>query len=360
VQVNDSFMLTHPDRTFHEITQDRISVSSDKRVITVSLGELADGHYTLISAGYCESAITAPGSFFNPNFERSFTVGTGGGSDSAPTVTVNSTSADTATINLTAETITLPGGFTVAAYSIDGGTKWRRGALPAPDRFPRLLNKGMTLHLTNNFDQKAKSPGEGAQTITFPAIAARPKRNADRLAPFYGDINWGLAPRNSTAWSAVVSQNLEYAPSANGKTPDNGQWFQMPQDGIPIAASGRATFLVRTAPNGTTAASVAWRVRPANFGKAPNYKIRQVKDGTERIPALAFRRGDQYAFGTGDSPALTFTDPLADKATLTIAALLTQASAPGGTDIYIRRASTGRRPPTAIQKIALTASAAPA
>jgi hypothetical protein len=357
VQVNDSFMLIPQGGDGDEITQDRISVSNDKRVITVSLGELADGRYTLNSTGYGYS-LSAPGSFFNPNFERSFTVGASGpGNDGgtnaepAPAVIVSSTSADTATINLTAETITLPDGFTVAAFSVDGGKKWRRGALPAPDRFPRMLNRGMTLHLADNFDQSAKAPGEGAQTVTFPEIGARPKRNADRLAPFYGDISWGLAPRNSTAWSAVVTQNLEFAPSSNGRAPDDGQWFQMPQGGIPIVeGSARPSFLVRTAPNATTAASVAWRVRPANFGKAPNYSIRQVKEGDARIPVIALRRGDQYAVGAANASVITFTEALTDRATLPAAQLREQGEA-----LYVRRAATGRRPPSLTQTIQLPA-----
>jgi hypothetical protein len=368
VQVNDSFMLVYPDKTFHEITQDMISLSNDNRVITVSLGELEDGRYTLISAGYGENAITAPGSFFNPNFERSFTVGAGGGNDppsgeAASAVIVNSTTPDAAVINLTLETITLPEEFTVAAFSTDGGTKWRRGALPAANRFPRMLNRGMTLHLTSVWDQKEKSPGEGAVTITFPEIGSRPKRNPDRLAPFYGSSNWGLAPRGSAEASAMVFAAIEYAPSANGKTPNNGIWFSLSslqeQGGIEIASSGRATFLFRIAPTAATPASPVWRVRSANFGKAPNYKIRQVKEGDERIPSLVFRKGDQYAFGTGEEPVLTFTPPLDDKASQTVAALRTQAQAPAAdaVDIYIRRASTGRRPPTLTQKISLAAPA---
>jgi hypothetical protein len=362
VQVNDSFMLIPQGGGGHEITRDRISVSNDKRVITVSLGELADGRYTLNSTGYGYS-LSAPGSFFNPNFERSFTVGASGpgnGNDGgtnaepAPAVIVSSTSADTATINLTAETITLPENFTVAGFSIDGGGKWRKGALPAPDRFPRMLNRGMTLWITSAVDDKNRpvyDEGVAAATIKFPEIGARPKRNADRLAPFYGDISWGLAPRNSTVWSAVVTQNLEFAPSSNGRAPDDGQWFQMPQGGIPIVeGSARPSFLVRTAPNAATAASVAWRVRPANFGKAPNYSIRQVKEGDARIPVIALRRGDQYAVGAANASVITFAAALTDRATLPAAQLREQGEA-----LYVRRAATGRRPPSLIQTIPLPA-----
>jgi hypothetical protein len=174
-----------------------------------------------------------------------------------------------AVINLSTDTIALPTGFTVAAYSTDGGRKWKRGELPNAARFPRLLNKGMTLHVTDDFDRKDKKPTAGAETITFPEIAARPKRNADKLRPFYGETHWVLAKRGTTA---AVFSNLEYAPSSNGKTPD-GNWIPMPEDGIPVSTS-RDTYLVRTAPTVTTAASAAWRVRTAAFGKAPNLKVK--------------------------------------------------------------------------------------
>jgi alpha-tubulin suppressor-like RCC1 family protein len=175
-----------------------------------------------------------------------------------------------AVINLTSDTIALPAGFTVAAFSTDGGKKWKRGELPNAARFPRLLNKGMTLHVTSDFDRKGKKPTADAETITFPEIAARPKRNADKLRPSYGETHWVLAKKGSTA---AVFAGLEYAPSSNGRTPDDGNWIPMPQDGIAVTDS-RDTYLVRTAPTVTRAASTAWRVRTASFGKAPNLKVK--------------------------------------------------------------------------------------
>jgi hypothetical protein len=191
--------------------------------------------------------------------------------ESSATVGVTvSGSTPGAVINLSADTIALPASFTVAAYSTDGGKKWKRGELPNAARFPRLLNKGMTLHVTSDFDRKGKKPTADAETITFPEIAARPKRNADKLRPSYGETHWVLAKKGSTA---AVFAGLEYAPSANGRTPDDGNWIPMPQDGIAVTDS-RDTYLVRTAPTVTRAASVAWRVRTAAFGKAPNLKVK--------------------------------------------------------------------------------------
>jgi hypothetical protein len=269
--------------------------------------------------------------------------------DPATEVIVPSDTPDISEINLTRETITLPTGFTVAAFSVDGGTKWKRGALPAADRFPRLLNNknGMTLHITNNFDQSAKNPATGAQTIEFPAIGARPKRNAEKLRPSYGDSHWVLAKKDTTA---AVFTGYEFAPSSNGKTPNNGQWFIMPEDGIPIASgSARQTFLVRAAPNGSpTAASTHWRVRPVNFGKVPTYSIRQVKvsGSSDKVAAIAFRKGDQYAIGNGD-----FTPALTDKVTIPVSQLREQ-----GTTLRVRRATTGKRPASLTQTITLPAT----
>jgi hypothetical protein len=263
-------------------------------------------------------------------------------------VIVPSTTSDNSEINLTTERISLPTGFTVAAFSTDGGTKWKRGALPDVTKFPRLLNKGLTLHVTNNWNQSAKKPADGAQTIEFPAIGARPKRNAEKLKPFYGDSHWLLTKKGSTA---AVFAGLEYSPSSNGKTPNSGLWFPMPEDGIPIASgSTRQTYLVRAAPNGSpTAASTHWRVRPVNFGKVPAYSIRQVKvsGSSDKVAAIAFRRGDQYTVGYG-----VFMPALTAKTTIPVSELTAQ-----GTVLRVRKAATGKRPPSEVQTITLPAPA---
>ncbi|MCL2763583.1 MAG: hypothetical protein FWD36_10380 [Treponema sp.] len=262
-------------------------------------------------------------------------------------VIIDSTTNDNAVINLTDETVILPSGFIVAAYSVNGGTKWKRGALPDAAKFPRLLNKGLTLHVTNNFDQKAKKPANGAQTITFPTIGARPKRNVEKLTPFYGDSHWVLAKKGSTA---SVFAGYEYAPSSNGKTPDGGVWLQMPEEGIPIASgSTRQSFLVRAAPNDNpTAASVPWRVRTVNFGKVPTLSIRQAKvnGSADRVAVIAFRKGDQYAIGDGD-----FTAALTVKTIIPVSQLSAQ-----GTELRIRKAATGKKPPSEVQTITLPVS----
>jgi hypothetical protein len=193
----------------------------------------------------------------------------------ATTVTIHSTTPDNAVINLSTETVHLPDGFTPFSYNTAISAKWVRwDRLKDQRAVSRLFNRGITLRIMGRY-----AGSDDSVTITFPKIDARPKRNADKLKPFYGDENWVLAKKGSTA---AVFAGLEYAPSANGKTPD-GNWLPLPQDGLPVLDS-RATVLVRTAPTASRAASTAWRVRPAVFGKAPNYKVKNdeitVKAGT--------------------------------------------------------------------------------
>jgi uncharacterized repeat protein (TIGR02543 family) len=263
-----------------------------------------------------------------------------------PEVFVHSTTPDSAKISLTFQGLTLPQAFNLQAFSTDGGKKWRRGVRPvAVGGIARMLNKGMTLYITDNFDRNTKKPAADAQTIEFPAIGARPKRNADKLKPFYGDSHWVLAKKGSTA---AVFTGYEYAPSSDGRSADNGMWFPMPEDGFPIIEE-KVNYLIRAAAYGTTPFGAQWRVRPAKFGKAPNYSIRQAKvsGSNDRVDVIIFKKGDQYAIGNGN-----FTAALTDKATIPVSQLSAQ-----GTELRVRRAATGKRPPSETQTITLPAPA---
>ena len=254
-------------------------------------------------------------------------------------------------INLGDESITLPPGFTVAAYSVNGGRTWKRGALPTGANFQKLFNKELTLRLTDGFDAKAKQPLQSATVLTFPKIIARPKRNTERIKPFYSENNWVLAKKGSTA---AVFTGYEYSLSSNGKTPD-GNWQPIPADGFPIVAGRtRQTFFVRAEPKADDGryapAGIMWRVRPVNFGKAPTLSIRQAKvnGSADRVAVIAFRKGDQYAIGDGD-----FTAALTVKTTIPVSQLSAQ-----GTELRVRRAATGKRPPSEVQRITLPAPVA--
>jgi hypothetical protein len=167
--------------------------------------------------------------------------------------------------------------------------------------------------------------------------------------------HWFLAKPGETTAS---HGGLQWATSTDGKTPDSFGWrSDLPASGL-ITASGKekATYLIRIGPTATTAASTAWRVRPAGSGKAPNYKIRDIKDpedSKKKLKAVAFKKGDQYYVGTATS--IAFGVALDDKSTVTVAELLKgQESA----TLFIRKAATGKRPASETQRIALTAPAA--
>jgi hypothetical protein len=291
---------------------------------------------------------------FSPFLPAGFPPASADTPDAVPAnnVLVASTTADSAVISLTNETIDLPDGFSVTAYSLDGGSTWYRRPLPSGDQFKKLFNKEMTLWLTDRFDRKAKSPAtasdgaEAAVVIRFPKINARPKRNTVRTFPFYTDTHWFLTKHGTTE---EVFSGYEYATSSNRRTPDEGLWFPMPRGGFEIASGRtRPTTLVRFAPSGVTPGSVMWRVRPANFGKTPRYTFRNrrdLADRSQRISTLSLRTGYQYAFDREN-----YRPPLNAKTMLNAADMARR-----NLNIHVRRAGTGKRPPSEVLTLSLPA-----
>lgn len=259
---------------------------------------------------------------------------------------VFSTSVDGAYIDLRAETITLPEGFTVAAHSLNGGQKWNAGPVPG---VKKLLSNEMTLWLTNKYDGAEKMPAAGGVIIRFPGLNARPKKNIEKLKPFYGDDYWTFARKGETE---AVFEGYEYVPTVNGKTPaPNEEWDFMPKEGIDIGADKvKRAYLIRSTPSAETLtpAGAAWLVRPLNYSKPPKFRIKRVNDPAnkqKKISTLNLRKGDQYKFGRGDYSAV-----LTLKATFEVEEL-----AKMGMDIRVRKASTGKKPPSMEQVIWLSA-----
>ncbi|MCL1878945.1 MAG: hypothetical protein FWF80_08800 [Defluviitaleaceae bacterium] len=131
--------------------------------------------------------------------------------DVAADIIIFATGRTDAWINLTAETIHLPTGFTTAQRSVNGGTRWSRGAIPA--NTAALFNRELTLWVRNTV-------GETADTveIRFPAIAARPRINhasTERFAPWYSADTWTLRVRpvrenTVTSPPNVLTHSYEY------------------------------------------------------------------------------------------------------------------------------------------------------
>jgi hypothetical protein len=235
------------------------------------------------------------------------------------------------TIDLTTETINLAG-FTVAGYSVNGGDKWKKGPLPTGSKFTKLFNKRMTLSLTNRADGKG-NPEAGGTVVNFPEINARPKT---KYRPFYSGTTWTLADSKDKS-GKPVTEGIEYA-DTDGKH-QIGAWKDVPHGGFEIlSGKQKIAFLVRSFPRsdseGFTPASRTMRVRPKNFGKAPNVRINE-----KRGNIISLKKGFSYAIDSTN-----FSEPLDAKLDLKLEEL-------SGSQLFIKRASTGRRPETEIQTI---------
>ena len=230
--------------------------------------------------------------------------------DAAHSTDPNTYTADSAIIDLDAEKLTLPSGFTVAAFSIDGGGNWKSGAPPA--EFSKLLGKDLTLHLSNlEIDRATKKPiagkaaeGEtaavpGATIIAFAKIAARP--SVTKLTVNYSIYpdntsetpgQWTLTPKNATEASDLSGLQIAVAAS-NKKDPDEDGWgrFRGAQgiNVMPTEAGqkpAKTVYLVRGAPVGgndgnAKAASKLYKVTASGQLAQPkikvNYKLENIK-----------------------------------------------------------------------------------
>lgn len=260
--------------------------------------------------------------------------------------------SDTAgiSIDLTNETITL-GTFNVAAYSINGGAKWIKGPLPSdPVKFSKLFDKELTLWLADKYNEKDIKEGKivvakkgvptNATIIKFPTINARPKANAEKLAPTYQNtFNWWLAKKIDTTGTEVFN-GYEYAPTTDKKTPSSA-WSAVPSGSFSlITGKTKNTYLFRSKALSSggvyTPASKIFKVTPANYGAAPKYKIDYKKE------TIKLKKGDSYAIGNGSYTLVTEVKGIE----LDVSAQLT-----AGTVIKVQKSPTGKKPPTEVQMI---------
>ena len=228
------------------------------------------------------------------------------------------------------ETLITPAGYNIAAYSVNGGKSWKKGALPTGDKFNKLFNKDLTLWLAATLDAKKKPIGE---FVKFPKINARPKGNTEKLKPFYLSETWELRTRAGGA----AKLQYEWADTTDRRTPSSA-WQSAPAGGFAVQ-SGRTkkTVLFRTpaTANGNTytPAGRVFRVTPANFGKAPNYQYNDKKD------AINLRSGDMYQIGSATPQKAA--GPLANVSSL------------NADKITAWRAETGRKPRSEKKEVAL-------
>ena|GEM_PF-2638109 len=230
--------------------------------------------------------------------------------DAAHSADENTYTADSAIIDLVAEELTLPTGFTAAAFSTDGGEKWKNGA---PPDLVKLLNKDLILHVSNlEIDRATKKPpagkeaeGEaaavaGATIIEFAKITGRPRvtKLAINYAIYAADLaetpgQWALAAKGATTVSDTVSDLQIAVAAANKKDPDDEGWgrFRAAQ-GINVLHTEagvkptKTIYLVRGAPKGGNDGSAVAAAKPYKITASSqlvqpklkvNYKLENIK-----------------------------------------------------------------------------------
>lgn len=259
--------------------------------------------------------------------------------------TATATTTSAAAINLTAETVSLDG-FTVKGYSVNGGSKWVAGSLPTGDALTKLIDKGMTLWVTNEMDGKAPKKATDTSIIKFSPIEKRSKANPSKLKPFYtADGNWTLSTATSlAAHVAGTAETYEYGESSDGKKASSWSAFT-PQ---PVAAVGstKKVYLFRIPAREEGGkyypASKAWKVTPAIQGKAPKLKVDYKKE------ILKIKKGMQYA---------TLSSLAGATATSVAESWDVSAAITANETIYVRVAATGKKPATKTQVITLATRA---
>ncbi|MCL2081968.1 MAG: family 43 glycosylhydrolase [Oscillospiraceae bacterium] len=197
-------------------------------------------------------------------------------------------SSGTPTINLTTETLDLAG-FVPVEFDIGNGYKAVKAALDDA-KFPKLLNKGLTLKLKN----------AGGTEVIFPAINPRPKPKLAvnyEIAASGGEFGqWVLTEKKGTT---AVKTNIQIGVAAlngngkPGKTVDASGWGRFQADGgICIKPIGenekngkpvmlKTTYFYRAAPTdagGFTPGSAQKKVRATSQMKPTKYKINVKKN----------------------------------------------------------------------------------
>jgi hypothetical protein len=255
-------------------------------------------------------------------------------------------------INLDAERLVIPFGYSIRAYSVNGGRTWLNRErhnlqnIIIPDRFPKLLNKGLHLVIADMWDSAKKRPADNATIITFPPIQARPRTNTERLAALYNNDTWSLMTRvtKSNPSPMLPIGAYHFAHSTAAQIPASPEWFGADinfdiQSRPPSGDKTRNVFFFRTVPAVNESegifipASRPFRIRPRPFRKAPRNKINY---NTETV---SLRRGQEYSVDGGTTWTPTALNDNNKPLPLDVSFNVTSSSA-----IMIRTAATGTRP----------------
>ena len=332
-QANISNVEVTPDTAF-EVGGSGASVPAGGSINTWTIQPKADleiGEYTAIITvtydGTSSTTATTDVSFRVSNANQSI------GIDYSHTDLIVPGSTDGFAINLTKEVLEIPENaetpYTIAAFSIDGGLKWKavKSGMFSDANFPKLLNKDLTLHISNvPIDRQTKKPPETVVIVTFAKINKRPA--APKLAVNYAigaDLTgttsgeWVLTERNGTT---AVKNGIEIgvANAVRKAVDDNGYgvFFEGDKNGIPVKTLPssnkveKITYFIRTAPTAPTQAGQAYTAAGKSRKITASSEIKQlkaVKPKTDRNTqeltislkkGLAYTVNDESVISTGN------------------------------------------------------------
>ncbi|MCL2081798.1 MAG: hypothetical protein FWH04_00955 [Oscillospiraceae bacterium] len=234
---------------------------------------------------------------------------------SNPSADIIVNSSGTPKINLSTETLDL-GGFVPAEFDIGNGKGYKavKADTFGDKKFPKLLNKGLTLKLKNS----------GGTEVTFPAINPRPKPKFSvnyELAASGGEFGqWVLAEKNS---STAVKTNIQIGiagPNAKGvenkgKTVDTNGWGKFYTDGgicvKPIGEKNgkpavvKTTYFYRAAPSdegGFTPGSAQKKIKVTSQLKPTKYKpgANKAKADKTYVNGVLYAKKAEFTLAAGD------------------------------------------------------------
>ncbi|MCL2080780.1 MAG: leucine-rich repeat domain-containing protein [Oscillospiraceae bacterium] len=240
----------------------------------------------------------------------------------------------------------LPDGFTVAAFSVNGEKTWTAGDLSAANaRLTTAFNSASVIVLANAYNTTTRKPAIGSDTITFMPVRARPGGNTYKLKLYYSDDDkWGLAKAPETNFSSLMDDLFIVQAGPDGKLPANPEWVKMSASGntiadLPPKGTKKTTYFLRNAATSTSIttylpAGRPWKVTPATKSKAPSYKVNYKKE------ILALKKGDVLMIkGEADEPDTPVDGPNLVKTDFNVS----EHDFYGKT-LKITKAATGKRP----------------
>jgi hypothetical protein len=281
-------------------------------------------------------------------------------------------------INMTQEKLVTE--FDYKWYSVAGGVKWKEAKKPLTDKqFQSLLNKNMTLWLTDKYDKKAKKPADDAVVFKFDTTLARPK--APKLKVEYESYadntgstpgQWGLADKDLNPISEDELAALEIAVVAADKKNISEKGFGAwpAQGGLAVSelSNNKQTtvfYYVRIKATETSPASKMVKISVKGEQKAPNLKADYKKEsiklkdgmyiyfGDTSPSALKELAADAVSFEDYDGKVVYIATKDAAKQPVSISGYLTETR----NTVLIWTAATKKKPATAVQSILLAARA---